>query len=219
MNEPEEPREPQEIGRWAPSRRGFLKSAGGLAAGGAVGEAALAAGNANLFGDGVERLKGEIELELDINGEKKKVHCEPRATLLDVLRIHLEPALTGTKLVCDNGSCGACTVHVDGKTSYACMLFAADMRNKKIRTIEGLAKNGELTPVQKAFVERDALMCGFCTPGFVMSVTACLEKNPSASLDDVKHACSGNFCRCGTYPHIFQAALDAGKALGGKAGK
>src|SRR5262245_19034267 len=126
------------------SRRGFLKSAGGLAAGGALGDAALAAGGAGLLGDGVERLSGEVEIELELNGEKRKLTCEPRTTLLEALRVHLDPPLSGSKLVCDMGSCGACTVQVDGRVAYACLLLAADLQGHKIRTVEGLARDGQL---------------------------------------------------------------------------
>ncbi|HVS11689.1 MAG TPA: (2Fe-2S)-binding protein, partial [Planctomycetota bacterium] len=149
------------------------------------------------------------------NGAKQKVKVEPRTTLLNALRNHCEPPLTGAKLVCDHGSCGACTVLLDGRPVYACMQLAANAAGREVTTVEGLAKGGELTPVQQAFVEHDALMCGFCTPGFVVSVSACLKEKPSATLDEIKTACSGNLCRCGTYPKIFEAALAAGKKLGG----
>ncbi len=197
------------------SRRGFLKSAGGLAAGGALGESALAAANSGLLGDGVERLSGEVEIELTLNGAKRKVKVEPRTTLLSALRERIEPPLSGTKEVCDMGSCGACTVHVDRKPAYACLLLAVDCVGKSITTIEGLAKGDELHPVQKAFCEHDALMCGFCTPGFVMALSACLDAKPEATLDELKEACAGNVCRCGTYPHIFEAAVAAQRAKQG----
>ncbi|MCK6448524.1 MAG: (2Fe-2S)-binding protein [Planctomycetes bacterium] len=194
------------------SRRGFLKSAGGLAAGGALGQGATAAASAGLLGDGVERASGEVEIELTLNGTKRKVKVEPRTTLLSVLRHRVEPALTGTKEVCDMGSCGACTVHVDSKPAYACLLLAIDCQGKAITTIEGLAQGDTLHPVQQAFCEHDALMCGFCTPGFVMALSACLDAKPNATLDELKEACAGNVCRCGTYPHVFQAAVAAQRA-------
>jgi xanthine dehydrogenase YagT iron-sulfur-binding subunit len=201
--------------RSAFTRRSFLKGAGGIAAGGIAGQAAHGAVEAFEQGQGPERLSGTVELELSINGAKQKVKVEPRTTLLNALRNHCEPPLTGAKLVCDHGSCGACTVLLDGKPVYACMLLAANASGREVTTVEGLAKGGELTPVQQAFVEHDALMCGFCTPGFVVSVSACLQEKPSATLDEIKTACSGNLCRCGTYPRIFEAALAAGKKLGG----
>jgi aerobic-type carbon monoxide dehydrogenase small subunit (CoxS/CutS family) len=148
---------------------------------------------------------------LKINGSTQKVAVEPRQTVLDVLRDDLD--LTGAKKVCNHGSCGACTVMIDGKARYSCMTLAMDADGREIRTVEGLAQNGELSPVQAAFVEKDALMCGFCTPGFVMSVTSCLEKNPNATLDEVKRACAGNTCRCGTYPRVFEAAMAAAQQM------
>lgn len=201
-------------GRAQLSRRGFLKGAGGAAAGGALVQSLLA-GSAGAQSGEVERLAGEIDVVLDVNGEKRTVKVEPRTTLLDALRNRCE--LTGTKIVCDRGNCGACTVLVDGEPAYACMLLAADLRNRKVRTIEGEGTPDALSPLQAAFVERDASMCGFCTPGFVMALTACLAKHPQASLGEIKSGCAGNVCRCGTYPHIFEAALQvAGRAHGGR---
>ena len=212
------------------SRRALLKGAGIAAAGGMVAEAAQAANGS--LASGPTRLAGSLELELSINGAKQKVVVEPRTTLLNALRNHCTPALTGSKLVCDAGSCGACTVHFDGKPVYGCMQLAADCVGHEITTIEGLAPTtrahgdsassalvdalpgaDKLNDVQRAFCEHDASMCGFCTPGFVMSISALLTRNPEANLEQIKHACSGNLCRCGTYPHVFKAALDAGRAL------
>ncbi|MFN0243046.1 MAG: (2Fe-2S)-binding protein [Planctomycetota bacterium] len=194
--------------RSALSRRGFLKGAGGAAASGALVQSLLA-GTASAQAREVERLAGEVELVLDVNGEPRTVKVEPRTTLLDTLRDRCE--LTGTKLVCDRGNCGACTVLVDGEPAYACMLLAADLRGRKVRTIEGEGTPESMSALQAAFVERDASMCGFCTPGFVMALTACLAKKPGASLDDIKSGCAGNLCRCGTYPHIFDAALQVAR--------
>jgi xanthine dehydrogenase YagT iron-sulfur-binding subunit len=193
------------------TRRSFLKGAGGVGAGGLVVTAAEAAAQQQ----GPQRASGTIELELDVNGSQRKVQVEPRTTLLNALRNHCEPPVTGPKLVCDEGTCGACTVLVDGEPAYSCMLLALDARGRKITTVEGLAQDGKLSPVQAAFVEHDALMCGFCTPGFVMSVTACLTRNPGAGEDEIRRACSGNLCRCGTYPQIFKAALQAGSHMKG----
>ncbi len=202
------------------SRRRFLRGAGGVAAGGVLvqgllssAEAAERASRAAPGPEG-ETLEGEIEIELSINGEARKLKCEPRTTLLSALRNRCEPALTGTKEVCDRGNCGACTVHVDGKPALACLLLAADMRGKKITTIEGLGSPEKLNALQQSFWTHDGQMCGFCTPGFVMAIQACLEKNPKASLDEIKRSCSGNVCRCGTYPAVFEAALAVAK--GGK---
>lgn len=194
--------------RAALSRRSFLKGAGGAAAGGLVGqELALAAPQ------GSERRSGTIEIELSVNGAARKLSVEPRTTLLNALRNHLEPAVTGPKLVCDAGTCGACTVLLDGSPVYACMLLALDAVGRQVTTVEGLTPKEGLSVVQEAFVEKDASMCGFCTSGFVVSVHACLERNPSADLGEIQRACSGNLCRCGTYPHVFDAALAAGERL------
>jgi len=164
--------------------------------------------------------RGKINITLNVNGVPRKVTVEPRTTLLSALRDHMDPAVTGPKVVCDHGQCGACTVHLDSKPVYACMNLAADVVGKKIVTVEGISPDiSDLHPVQAAFVEHDALQCGFCTPGFVMSVTALLERNPNPTEADVRHACAGNTCRCGTYPKVFAAALDAAAKMrtGGKA--
>jgi aerobic-type carbon monoxide dehydrogenase small subunit (CoxS/CutS family) len=190
------------------SRRGFIKGVGtGLVGSALLGGVADEAQQAEAAATSETMGPGPVPLTLNINGQDRKVTAEPRTTLLNVLRNDLD--LTGTKLVCDRGSCGACTVMVDGKTAYSCMMLAVDAAGKKITTVEGLAPSGGLDPVQAAFVEKDALMCGFCTPGFVMSVRALLNKIKKPTLDEVKEACSGNICRCGTYPRVFEAALAA----------
>lgn len=191
------------------SRRALFKGAGVVAAGGLIGDAALAA--SSRLGPNV--LEGELELELSINGAKQKLSVEPRTTLLSALRTRCNPPLTGSKLVCDRGSCGACTVHVDGRPVYSCMTLAVDAAGHEVTTVEGLSRDGELTDVQRAICEHDGSMCGFCTPGFVMSITACLREKPGATLEDIQHACSGNLCRCGTYPYLFEAALAAGRSI------
>jgi len=198
------------------SRRKFLQGAGGIATGGVLAPAILAAPRAGApdpAGE-VEELSGEIEIGLDVNGIAIQLRVEPRTTLLDALRDRATPPLTGAKLVCDRGQCGACTVIVDGRPAYACMLLAADLRGRKIRTIEGLGAPGALSPLQESFWKHDASMCGFCTPGFVMAIQATLERKKDASLDEIKAGCAGNACRCGTQPQIFAAALQI--ARGGK---
>lgn len=202
------------------SRRRFLRGAGEVAAGGVLAQGLLAAtasaaAKAKSVTADVEELEGEVEIELTINGTRQKVKIEPRTTLLNTLRNHCSPPLTGTKSVCERGNCGACTVTIDGHPAYSCLQLAVDQRGKQIRTIEGIANGNELSPLQDEFCKHDALMCGFCTPGFVMAITACLEKNPRAELDEIREACAGNVCRCGTYPHIFEAALAAGRRLAG----
>jgi aerobic-type carbon monoxide dehydrogenase small subunit (CoxS/CutS family) len=154
----------------------------------------------------VPELAGTVRVTLDVNGARREVQVEPRTTLLDALRNRTEPALCGAKLVCDRGNCGACTVIVDGRPAYSCLLLAVDQVGRKVRTVEGLGTVAELNAVQAAFVKEDASMCGFCTPGFVMSMTAALERDPAADGEALKRACSGNLCRCGTYPHVFAAA-------------
>jgi xanthine dehydrogenase YagT iron-sulfur-binding subunit len=197
------------------SRRAFIKGAGAAAAVAsligvpAAGAASPSEESGEAAGAGILEQcgPGAKEIELRINGAVRQLLIEPRVTLLEALRGPL--GLTGTKLVCDRGACGACTVHLDGAPVNACMMLAIDARGHEIITIEGLGTPGRMHPVQRAFVEHDALQCGFCTPGMVMSVTAALAANPAPTLDDVKHAVAGNICRCGTYPHVFKAALAA----------
>jgi xanthine dehydrogenase YagT iron-sulfur-binding subunit len=201
--------------RSALSRRDFLKGAGGVAATGVIGSRAGAAEAPAQDEGATAALEGATEITLSVNGAPVKVTVEPRTTLLNALRCHAEPALTGTKLVCDRGNCGACTVLLDGEPVYSCLTLAVQAVGREVRTVEGLAQGGNLSPVQQAMLEKDALMCGFCTPGFEMSLTACLERNPAADLDEIKRGCSGNLCRCGTYPHIFAAGLAAGRQMKG----
>jgi xanthine dehydrogenase YagT iron-sulfur-binding subunit len=198
------------------SRRAFIKSAGVAAVVGGIGtiikapaSAAASAEAPAITGHGIaERLGPEaVTMELNVNGAVRQITLEPRVTLLEALRDHL--GLYGTKLVCDRGACGACTVHLDGSPVISCMILVADARGHQITTIEGLGSGTVMHPVQHAFVENDALQCGFCTPGMIMSVAAALNRNPNADLDEIKRAVSGNICRCGTYPHVFKAALAA----------
>ena len=190
------------------SRRGFL---GGMGVGtGALGtgllerEAEAAPAPANVAGPGA------VPITLNINGKPVKVSVEPRVTLLDALRNHLD--MTGAKRVCDRGTCGACTVILNGKTVYSCSVLAIDAQGKDIQTIEGLPANN---PVSAAFVNNDAQQCGYCTPGFVMATKGFLDKHPNPTMEDVKHGLGGNLCRCGTYMGVRQAVLDAAKAMKG----
>ena len=198
-----------------PSRRKFLKGVGVAGAGAALADRLLApdkkavAANSPVSG---EPISGTVNIALDVNGAKRNVTVEPRTTLLNSLRNHLEPAVTGPKLVCDMGTCGACTVLMDGKSVYSCLVLAVDAVGKKLTSAEGLGSPENMSAVQKAFVDHDGLMCGFCTPGFVTTVSAYLKKNPNPTLDEVREACKGNFCRCGTYPRVFEAALAAANA-------
>jgi xanthine dehydrogenase YagT iron-sulfur-binding subunit len=154
-------------------------------------------------------VSGPTQISLNVNDQDRKVTVEPRTTLVSALRDRMEPGVTGPKLVCDAGTCGACTVLLDGKPVYGCSVLAIDVVGRKITTVEGLGTPDHLGPVQQAFVEKDAMMCGFCTSGFVTTITALLRENPNPTLEQVKQGCKGNFCRCGTYPHIFQAAMSA----------
>jgi xanthine dehydrogenase YagT iron-sulfur-binding subunit len=147
-----------------------------------------------------------IRLHLEINGQAHALDVEPRVTLLDALREQL--GLTGTKKGCDQGQCGACTVHVDGQRVLACLTLAAQVEGRKVTTIEGLSE-GELHPVQAAFLERDAFQCGYCTPGQIMSAVACIREGHAGSDDEIREYMSGNLCRCGAYPNIVAAVRDA----------
>jgi xanthine dehydrogenase YagT iron-sulfur-binding subunit len=189
------------------SRRFFLKSFGTSAAVAATAQVEAVA--AELEKVNAEKVQGPgtVPITLQVNGKPLKLNVEPRVTLLEALRNHSN--LTGSKEVCDRGTCGACTMLLDDKPVYSCSKLAIDSQGAKITTVEGLASRGKLSPVQQAFVDQDALMCGFCTPGFIMSVTALLKQNPHPNADQVKHACSDNLCRCGTYPRVLQAALKA----------
>ena len=150
-----------------------------------------------------------VDLTLNVNGHDRSVHVPPRFSLLDTLRGPL--GLTGTKLVCDEGDCGACTVLIDDRPVYSCLTLAIAAEGRRVETIEGLSQDGTLHPVQEAFVEHDAYQCGFCTPGQVMSVVSLLRAKPDAREEDVRRAVSGNLCRCGAYPNIVAAGVAAAK--------
>jgi aerobic-type carbon monoxide dehydrogenase small subunit (CoxS/CutS family) len=152
-------------------------------------------------GSGTTALRTQVTLA--INGVEHTLTVETRRTLLDALRYDLD--LTGAKKVCDMGNCGACTVLVDDRPMYACLLLAVDCADRQITTIEGLSADGELDPVQQAFIEADAFQCGFCTPGQVMSMKGLLLDQPDPTDAQILHAMSGNLCRCGAYQHILEA--------------
>jgi xanthine dehydrogenase YagT iron-sulfur-binding subunit len=188
------------------SRRSFLKTvgAGGVAAGVLTQAPAVDAQSANVLGPGA------VPVTLNVNGQTLRLELEPRITLLDALRMKANPPLTGVKRVCDRGACGACTMIVDGKTIYACSTLAIEAQGKRIRTVESFTQGTVLHPVQQAFCDKDGLMCGFCTPGFVTSAVALLEKTPKPTVEQAKKALDGNICRCGTYVRVLEAALTAG---------
>lgn len=196
------------------SRRGFIHGVGvtGAVAPGLLQDTASAQSAAGVVGPGA------VPITLNINGKAVKLSVEPRVTLLDALRNNLD--LTGAKRVCDRGTCGACTVLLDGKVAYACSLLAIDMQGRKITTIEGFAlEGGKPHPVVQAFVDHDAQQCGYCTPGFVVAAKSFLDTNPSPTMDQVKDGLGGNLCRCGTYVGVRAAVLDAAsKMKGGRRG-
>jgi xanthine dehydrogenase YagT iron-sulfur-binding subunit len=193
------------------TRRGFIRGAGITAAGATLLSSSVATLEAATEGVREGRVlgPGAVPIVLRVNGVNRELELEPRTTLAEALRGEL--AMTGTKVACDRGACSACTVWLDGVPVSSCMTLAIDVEDREVTTIEGLEKGGELHPVQQAFIDHDAMQCGFCTPGMVMSCAALVERNPAASLDDVKHATSGNLCRCGTYPKVFEATLAAAR--------
>jgi xanthine dehydrogenase YagT iron-sulfur-binding subunit len=151
-----------------------------------------------------------VTLIVTVNGTARTLQAEPRVTLAEALRGPL--GLTGTKIACNRGACSACTVWLDGAPVCACMMLAVDVGPRSVTTIEGLAHGDTLHPVQQAFIEHDAVQCGFCTPGMVMSCAALLERTPNPTAADVKAAIAGHYCRCGTYPHVVAATLAAAGA-------
>ena len=187
------------------SRRNFLKTAGV----GSLATAVTAAGAVDAEAQAGPRVigPGDVPVSLMVNGKKIDLKIEPRVTLLDAIRDRAD--LTGNKRVCDRGTCGACTMIVDGRTVYACSTLAIEAQGRQIRTVDGLAGPATLHPVQQAFVDTDGLMCGFCTPGFVMATVALLERNPNPTVEQAKKGLDGNICRCGTFVRIMEAAMKA----------
>jgi aerobic-type carbon monoxide dehydrogenase small subunit (CoxS/CutS family) len=194
------------------TRREFLKGMGGGALGATVTPYLL----------GQERTAGEqaavpievfarMPVTLKVNGKAYALEVAPNETLLHVLRERL--GLTGTKRICDRGECGGCTVLLDGRPVYSCLYLAFRADGREVMTVEGLASGEKLHPVQKAFIEKDGYQCGFCTPGFLMSSAALLNKTNSPSLDEIKASLSGNICRCGNYAKIYEAVAAASKFM------
>ena len=200
---------PQEPAGRGFSRRDLLRGAGLVAASGAVlGPVAVFARESDA--DVLTQGPGPVEVSLKVNGGKHTVSVEPRETLLDVLRLPIE--LTGAKRACDRGTCGACTVHLDGLAVNACTVLAVDAVGHEVTTVEGIA-GGRAATLIEAFVRRDAMQCGFCTPGMVMSCAAALTAHGKGLTEaQARAATAGNLCRCGTYPHVLQAALDTARA-------
>ena len=191
------------------TRRGFLKGAGITAAGTALLEGvqgfqreAMAATREDVK----EMGPGPVPVTLHVNGKEQPLQMEPRTPLAEALRLHM--GLTGTKISCDRGACSSCTVWLDALPINSCTMLAVDAGGHRITTIQGMSDGAALHPLQAAFVKHDAIQCGFCTPGMVMSCAALLEQNPKPTEEDVRRATSGNYCRCGTYPKVFAATLD-----------
>jgi xanthine dehydrogenase YagT iron-sulfur-binding subunit len=193
------------------SRRDFLKTAGV----GSLASAVTAAGIAEVDAQTGPRVvgPGDVPVTLMVNGKRLDLKIEPRVTLLDAIRNRAD--LTGNKRVCDRGACGACTMIVDGRTVYSCSTLAIEVQGKQIRTVDGLASGATMHPVQQAFCDVDALMCGFCTPGFVVATVALLEKYPNATPQQMRKGLDGNICRCGTFVRIMEAAVKAKGVLRG----
>ena len=208
---------PEKVEKTTISRRNFLKGVG-------TGTVAAAVAPTVLIGaeNAAEAQAGEAitsaTIQFNINAKMYQVEVEPRTTLLTVLRDSSDTSgnrvdMTGAKLICDRGECGGCTVMVDNKPVYACMMLAIDAQGKEITTVEGLAESDTLHPVQEAFIQHDALMCGFCTPGFIVSAASLLRENQKPTLEEIKMGLSGNTCRCGTYPFIFDAVETAARKM------
>jgi xanthine dehydrogenase YagT iron-sulfur-binding subunit len=197
------------------SRRAFLKGSGVAAAATALAQAplpAFAAADDTPAGEVTPMGPGAVQVQLTVNGQKMTTRVEPRVTLLDALRNYLD--VTGCKRVCDRGTCGACTVMLDGKPVYSCTTFAVEAQGKAIKTAEALVADGKLDAVPAAFVKHDAQQCGFCTPGFVVAMRAAFDKNPNATQAEIEEALGGNICRCGTYQQMRDAIVDLCKTHG-----
>ncbi|HEY5624671.1 MAG TPA: (2Fe-2S)-binding protein [Gammaproteobacteria bacterium] len=198
-----------EVGRTRASRRKFIK--GVIASGAAVSSAGYVFGGLSGCTPGEQAaVPGAVErlLTLNVNGQMRPVDVLPNETLAMTLRYKL--GLTGTKLGCDRGECGACTVLIDGVPSYSCSTLTHMVRSRDIRTVEGLeGPNGELHPVQQAMIDELGPQCGFCTPGQIMSAVALLESNPNPTRAEARQAMSGNLCRCGAYDHYLNSVMTA----------
>jgi len=194
------------------TRRAFLQSLGGGAVGVSVASRVLGA-EPPLFqsGPGEMELFAKKKIQMTINGKRIRLEAEAGETLLSVLRDRLR--LTGTKRTCNRGECGGCTVLLDGKAVYACHIFALQADGADILTVEGLTGGEKLHPVQQAFIDKDGYQCGFCTPGFIMSSVALLNKNKQPSLDEIKAGLAGNLCRCGNYQKIYEAVAAAAESV------
>ena len=156
-----------------------------------------------------------VTIRLTVNGETQRLVVEPRRLLADVLREDL--GLTGTNLGCEHGACGSCTVLVDGQSVRSCLMFAVQANGHEVMTVEGLARDGELHPLQQAFWEKQGVQCGFCTPGFLMTAYELLQRNPNPGEEEIRDALSGNICRCTGYQHIIEAVQSAAQSMAASA--
>lgn len=192
------------------SRRIFIKNLGGGVVGASVAVQTLSAKTKK---EDKKSSKNDSEVELSFTVNKKSISLmvEPEATLADVLRDQLK--LTGTKIVCNHGECGACTVLLNGKAVYSCHMLALDAQGMHVTTIEGLMDGEKLHPIQEAFIEHDGLQCGFCTPGQVISAQTIINENPKPSKQDIIEGMSGNLCRCAAYPNILKSAIAAAEQI------
>ncbi len=200
------------------SRRSFIRGSAVTTAGVTIINAAqpMTAQAEDSTGDALLLGSQPVTIRLNVNGAARTAHVTPSMTLAEVLRGPL--GLTGTKIACNRGACSACTVWLDGLPICACMMLAVDVGTRNVTTIEGLAQGETLHPVQQAFIDHDALQCGYCTPGMIMSCAALLRRNPKPNTDEVRAAISGHYCRCGTYPHVIAATLAAAKRMGDERG-
>lgn len=212
-DEDEKPERGSKPGSGKVSRRDFLKIGGIAATAPLVAEKLVFAAGTKVpvFGP------GKVPVSLTVNGRAYRAELEPRVTLLDALRDSFD--LTGAKRVCDRGTCGACTVLLDGKPVYACSILAIAAQRRKITTVEGLGSPDDLHSVQKAFWDNDAQQCGFCTPGFVVATKAFLDRHPNPTAEQIERGLCGNLCRCGTYVGVRAAALQAAGTRGAPAGR
>jgi xanthine dehydrogenase YagT iron-sulfur-binding subunit len=189
-------------------RRAFIAGAAGTAV---VPLVARAADSPAAGAGQVRDPASPVDVTLRINGGSKSLSIDSRTTLLDALREHA--GLTGSKKGCDHGQCGACTVLIEGRRVVSCLTLALAAEGQEILTIEGLAKGGELHPMQQAFIDQDAFQCGYCTPGQIMSAVACVKEGHANSDDDIREYMSGNICRCAAYPNIVAAVKQAAPAI------
>jgi xanthine dehydrogenase YagT iron-sulfur-binding subunit len=194
-----------------PSRRTFLKQTSGLMGAWATAPLLARAAEAPSSAPAATTAPGSSDVTLIVNGQSKTVTLETRVTLLDALRDRLQ--LPGTKKGCDHGTCGACTVLVDGERTLSCLTLATRVQGKQITTIEGLGQGETLSPVQQAFVDCDGYQCGFCTPGQIMSATACIKEGHTHDDAEIREWMSGNICRCAAYPNILDAIKQAKGAM------